>query len=427
MQIFTLVWLGQLVSLMGSSLTEFALGVWVYQHTGSVTQLALSYLFAYLPQIALSPLAGALIDRWDRRSCMIISDAGAAFGSFALTILLFADRLMIWQIWLILGISSFFKAFYLPAYDATIALLVPKKQLNRANGMVQISKATARIISPMIGGILLVTTQLSNVLLIDCMTFLFSLVILLLVRFPRLRSSHIHQGKGMRSLLHEASYGWTYIARYPGLLGLLMVLTVTYFTFGIVEVLFTPLILNFASSKELGLILTTGGCGWLVGSVAISAWKRPLRQVYGVFTFVIIQGLLLFLGVLQPSVLLTGLGIFGYLMSYPIIITCNQAIWQCKVAPEIQGRVFATRLAIEWSSFPLAYTLAGPLADKVFQPLLAPNGLLAASVGRFIGVGAGRGIALLFILMGMFNILAAVLGYLYPRSRLVEDELPDVI
>ena len=220
MQIFTLVWLGQLVSLMGSSLTEFALGVWVYQHTGSVTQLALSYLFAYLPQIALSPLAGALIDRWDRRSCMIISDAGAAFGSFALTILLFADRLMIWQIWLILGISSFFKAFYLPAYDATIALLVPKKQLNRANGMVQISKATARIISPMIGGILLVTTQLSNVLLIDCMTFLFSLVILLLVRFPRLRSSHIHQGKGMRSLLHEASYGWTYIARYPGLLAL---------------------------------------------------------------------------------------------------------------------------------------------------------------------------------------------------------------
>ena len=206
-----------------------------------------------------------------------------------------------------------------------------------------------------------------------------------------------------------------------------MVLTVTYFTFGIVEVLFTPLILNFASSKELGLILTTGGCGWLVGSVAISAWKRPLRQVYGVFTFVIIQGLLLFLGVLQPSVLLTGLGIFGYLMSYPIIITCNQAIWQCKVAPEIQGRVFATRLAIEWSSFPLAYTLAGPLADKVFEPLLAPNGLLAASVGRFIGVGAGRGIALLFILMGMFNILAAVLGYLYPRSRLVEDELPDVI
>jgi DHA3 family macrolide efflux protein-like MFS transporter len=110
----------------------------------------------------------------------------------------------------------------------------------------------------------------------------------------------------------------------------------------------------------------------------------------------------------------------------PVINASSQAIWQTKTSPEIQGRVFAIRHVIAWSSIPLAYLTAGPLADRLLEPLLAVDGPLAETIGRVTGPGPGRGIGLLFVLLGVVNLLAAAGGALYPRLRLVERELPDV-
>ena len=143
MRIFTLIWFGQLISFIGFGLTRFALGVWVYRNTGSVTQFALISLFAILPSILLSPLVGVLVDRWNRRTCMILSDAGAGLSTLAIVLLLLVGRLEVWHIYLVVAVSSTFNAFQWPAYAAATTMLVPKQHLGRASGMVQLAEAIA--------------------------------------------------------------------------------------------------------------------------------------------------------------------------------------------------------------------------------------------------------------------------------------------
>ena len=423
---FLLIWFGQTISLTGSGLTGFALGVWVFLRTGSVTQFALISLFTSLPGIVFSPIAGALVDRWDRRWAMILSDSGAGLCTLSVALLLLAGRLEVWQIYIAMAASSTFSAFQWPAYSAATTLLVPKEHYGRASGLVQISEAVAQIASPVMAGALIGTIQVWGVMLIDFATFLFALVTLLVIRVPRPEST-VEGKAGQGSLLHEAAYGWKYILARPGLLGLLLFFATTNFTSGIVGVLFTPLVLYFTTPAVLGTLLSIGGVGFLAGSLLMSTWGGPKRRIYSILGFSLLQGCALFLAGFPPQVVILGAAAFIFFFGLPLINGCSQAIWQSKTAPDVQGRVFAVRRMIAWSSLPISYLLAGPLADRVFEPLLVPGGALTNSIGRIIGVGAGRGIGLLFIILGIITLLAALVGYLYPRLRRVEIELPDAI
>ena len=423
---FLVIWFGQLVSLAGSGLTGFALGVWVYRRTGSVTQFALISLFTALPGIVFSPLAGALVDRWDRRWAMILSDAGAGVCTLGVALLLWAGRLEVWHIYLAMALSSTFSAFQWPAYSAATTLLVPKEHLGRASGMVQLGEAVAQIASPSLAGVLMGIIQVQGVILIDFVTFIFAVLTLAFVRVPRPEVTAEGQaGKG--NLLREAAYGWQYITARPGLLGLLLLFAAANFTSGIVQVLFTPLVLSFATTVVLGTLLSVGGLGFLSGSLLMSAWGGPKVRVMGIYFFELLQASMLFAAGFPPNVFILAVAVFGYFLGVPVVNGCSQAIWQSKTAPDVQGRVFAVRRMIAWSSLPLAYLLAGPLADRVFEPLLASDGALASSVGRIIGTGPGRGIGLLYILLGCVGLTATAVAYLYPRLRHVESELPDVV
>jgi MFS family permease len=423
-RIFLLIWFGQSVSLIGSGLTGFALGVWVYQSTGSVTQFALIALFTALPGIIFSPLAGALVDRWDRRWAMIISDTGAGVCTLAVALLLMVNRLEVWHIYILMAISSTFSAFQWPAYSAATTLLVPKEHLGRASGMVQIGQAVSQIASPVLAGVLIGLIQVEGVILIDFITFIFAVFTLLVVRVPRPEVTA--EGKaGQGSLLKEAAYGWKYIIARPGLLGLLLIFSGLNLTTGIVQVLFTPLVLGFTTAAVLGTILSIGGLGFLGGSVTMSIWGGPKTRVYGILSFALFAGISLFLVGFPPQIPILAAGVFIYFFSFPIINGCSQTIWQSKVAPDVQGRVFAVRRMIAWSSLPLAYLAAGPLADYLFEPLLAEGGALASSVGQIIGTGEGRGIALLYIILGFLTVVTSVVGFIHPRIRKVELELPD--
>jgi len=184
-RVFALVWFGQLISITGSGLTEFGLSVWVFQRTGSTTQFALTFLAFTLPRILLSPLAGTLVDRWDRRRAMLLSDTGAALTTLAIALLLIAGRLEVWHIYIATAISSSLSAFQRPAYKATITLLVPKEHYGRASGMVSLARSIPSLVSPALAGFLIVAIGLEGVILIDFATFLFAVFTLLLVRFPR--------------------------------------------------------------------------------------------------------------------------------------------------------------------------------------------------------------------------------------------------
>ncbi|NOX44972.1 MAG: MFS transporter [Caldiserica bacterium] len=422
---FLLVWFGQLVSLVGSKLTGFGLGVWAFQTTGSVTRFALIMLFTALPGILLSPIAGALVDRWDRRRTMILADTGAGLCTLGIALLIVTGKLEVWHIYLLMAASSAFDAFQWPAYQAPIGLLVPKAQYGRASGMVQLAGATAQIVAPAAAGAMLGVIGLGGIIAVDFATFLFAVATLAAVRIPRPARATAPASEG--SLPREALEGWRYIAARPGLLGLLLLFALANFTIGMVYVLFTPLVLSFSTSAALGTLLSLGGIGFLAGGLLMSAWGGPSRRIYGIYAAEALLGATLFLAGFPPSVLILGIAAFSVYFAIPIVNGCSQAIWLAKTPPELQGRVFATRRMISWSSLPLAYLLAGPLADRVFEPLMAEGGPLAGSLGRVIGVGPGRGIALLYVVLGVFILGVTLWAVIYPRLRRLELEIPDAL
>jgi MFS family permease len=426
MSTFVLVWFGQVVSLIGSGLTGFALGVWVFQITGSTTQYSLITVCSRLPGIAVSPIAGALIDRWDRRRAMIFSDVGAGLSTLALALLYVAGLLQIWHVCVALVINSALSAFQWPAYSAATTMLVSKKHYGRAAGMVQTGEALGHLLSPVLGGILLLTINLHGIFLVDFATFLFSILTLSLVHVPSPPKVG-EVGAARESLLREAAYGWRYITSRSGLMGLLLFFAITNFFGGFILVLTTPMVLSFASPSVLGTVLSVGGSGMLIGSMLMSAWGGPKRRINGVLGFQVLTGLCFILAGLRPSAEIVAVAAFFFFFSLPFINGSSQAIWQSKIAPEVQGRVFAVRRMIAWSSVPLSYLIAGPLAEYVFEPLLAVGGPLASTAGQIIGVGPGRGIAFLFIIMGILTLLIDVAGYSYPRLRYLEDEIEDAV
>ena len=426
MQVFSIIWFGQLVSTLGSGMTSFALGVWIYQETGSTTLFAFNLLAYALPNLFVAPFTGALVDRLDRRWMMILSDTGAGLSTLSVALLFFTGRLEVWHIYIATAVNASFSTIQWPAYSAATTLLVPKAQLGRASGMVQIGEAMSQLISPAVAGALLVRAGLQGVVLVDFATYLFAVFTLLLVRIPSPGvSAEGQEGRG--SLLKEALYGWNYITARSGLFGLLLVFAVFNFLTGLTNPLVAPMILDMTSPEVLGYLASIVGIGMLAGTLVMSAWGGPKRRIHGVLGFLMLSGLFTALFGLRPSIPLIAVAGFGLMFTMPIINGSSQAIWQSKVAPDLQGRVFSVRRMIAWSTTPLAYLLAGPLADRVFKPLLTQDGALAGSVGRVVGVGPGRGTGLLFIVIGLLSALAALSGYFNPRVRLVEDELPDAI
>jgi len=423
-RVFGIVWGGQLVSLVGSGLTSFVLGLWVLQRTQSVTQFALILLSGALPRIFLSPLAGALVDRWDRRWVMLLSDVAAGLSVLAVALLYFGQQLAIWQIYAATAVGAGCATFQLPAYIAATTLLAPRQQLGRVNGLLQLGLASQDVLAPVIAGLLIAPLQLGGMLLIDVGTFVVSALTLLVVRFPAPPTTAEElQGRG--SLGRQMLYGWTYVVARPGLLGLLIFFALTSFLNGLIASLIYPLILSFASATELGIIISLAGTSLVVSSLLMSVWNGPQRRILGVLGSELVFGLGILMIGLRPSGIVVAIGALIAHAALPVSNVTNQAIWQSKVAPDVQGRVFAMRQMVSRAMTPLAFLLAGPLADSVFNPLLATHGALAGSLGQVIGVGPGRGIGLIFLLMGLLALLTAVVGFLAPRLRSVEHELPD--
>jgi hypothetical protein len=305
-------------------------------------------------------------------------------------------------------------------------MLVPKKDLGRAGGMVQIGEAISQLFSPAIAGIMFVTIGIKGVVLTDFITFIFAVSTLLLVRIPEPEQSDEGK-KGRGSFWEEMVFGWKYIVARKGLLYLLLFFALINFTGGMIGPLIQPLMLDIVEPDIMGYIFSFIGLGMLAGTIIMSIWGGPKRRILGILIPSLVQGILtLILGASVSIPLFAGGGFF-YLLVSPILNGSSQALWQTKTAPDVQGRVFSVRRMIAQFTSPISILVAGPLAEKVFQPLLLEGGALANTIfGSIIGVGPGRGTGMVLFVMGVINVLAVFLAYSNSRLRLVEDELPDV-
>ncbi|MQA18277.1 MFS transporter [Rugamonas rivuli] len=418
---FLLIWFGQLISGVGSRLSAFALGIWVLQETGSTTRFALIFVAMSVPALLVSPLAGALVDRWDRRRVMLCCELLSAATMLSLAGLLAAGRLELWHIYAAVAVTAVANAFLAPAYSASIPLLANRDQLTRVNGLVQTGAAVAQVAGPLLAGVLVTTFSLHGVLLIDAASFLAGAVALALARVPRPERS-----EGGESLWREAGDGFRYVRQRGGLLGLLSVFGVNNFLFGIASIAITPLVLSFADPARLGLQMGIGGAGLLLGGLAMTATGGPRRRIHGVLGCSLLAGLAIAVHGLAPSLVLVTAAGFAMFAVLPAISASNDSIWQSKVPAELQGRCFAIQRLLSEAAMPLGYCLAGPLAEHLFEPMLTQGGALAGSVGLVIGTGPGRGIGLMFIVLGLLMAAVAVAAYCIKAIRQVE-QLPDAI
>lgn len=425
MKAFTTVWAGQVVSWVGSSAGDFALSLWVYQRTGSVTLLSLTLFCAYLPGIVAAPFAGVLVDRWDRRWVMLGSDLGVAVCRLAVLALLLGGGLELWHIYLSASIASVLQAVQTPAFSASITQLVPREQLGRASGMVSFGQAVGQIGGPALAGLLTMTVGLAGVLMFDFVTFFAAVLTLLAVRFPPPPPVPAQAAPG-EPMWRAARYGWRYISGTPGLLGLVLFAAMINFNLAMLNALIRPLVLSFSTPAALGSVLSATGAGLLVGGLGVGAWGGPRRRIRGILLGCGVIGACLAVAGARASVVLVGGSLFVAYAALAVTSACFDPIWQSKTPAAVQGRVFAIRVMIRRSCMPLAYLLAGPLA-ALFEPLLRPGGRLAGSLGPWVGVGPGRGMGLLFVVLGVGVVAFTAACAFIPSIRHVEDRIPDAL
>lgn len=423
---FVVVWLGQVVSMLGSAMTWFALTLWAYELTEKATALALLSLFAFGPTILLSPVAGALVDRWNRKVVLILSDLAAGLATLVVLLLHWTGSLQLWHLFIIGFIAGSFQAFEYPAYAAAITMMVPKEQYARASGMLEMAWAASSVLAPLMAGVLLGVIGLTGIMIIDVVTFLFAIGALLLVSIPQPPKSD--EGlKGQGSIWKESLYGFRYIWERPSLLALQVLFAVgNLFDFG-GFVLFAPMILARTSSNEivLGSVQSAGAIGGVLGGALLTVWGGTKRRIHGVLIGWALSSLgLLFMG-LGRGLVLWMLAAFIYAFFEPIVNGSDRAIWQSKVAPDVQGRVFATQLLLSQITIPIAMLLAGPLADQVFEPAMMPGGSMVGTFGRLFGVGPGAGMALMISVAGIVGMVLPLLGYAIRDVREVETIMPD--
>ncbi|MCK4832091.1 MAG: MFS transporter, partial [Anaerolineales bacterium] len=371
---FVVIWIGQVVSILGSAMTGFAVTIWVYEGTEKATALALTAFFFTTPLLLLSPLAGVLVDRYDRKLMMILSDLASGLTTIAVLILHSTGNLEVWHLFVTNAISGAFQTLQWPAYSATISLMLPKEQYARANGMLELAGSGSRVFAPMLAGALLIPLGLAGILIIDIATFVFAIGALLCVKMPQPTVS-AERRSGQGSVLEEAIFGFRYIIERPGLLGLQTVFMLGNFFVTVPLVIFAAMVLARTGNDEmaLGSVLSAGAIGGIVGGLAMTAWGGPRRRIHGVLGGWALTGVL--------GIMLVGVGrslpiwiaaTFAVNLMGPVINGSNQAIWQTKVAPDVQGRVFSTRRLIAWLVTPISSLLAGPLADSVLEPAMGP-------------------------------------------------------
>jgi MFS family permease len=280
MKTFLVIWFGQLISIIGSGLTGFALSVWIFEQTGQATPIALNALFFNLPRVILSPFAGSVADRYNRRLVLIVADTGAALTTLAVAIILFTGNLQVWHIYLTTAISAVFGAFQEPAYRASITMLVPKKDLARAGGIQQIGFAIQTILTPLIASLLYLSIGLRGVILIDFVTFFIAVGALLVVRIPQPKpTTEVEAGEEKQSMWQDALFGWKYLRKRPGLFGLLWYYAVVNFFLSLSGVLAIPLVLSFGAATDVGVIQMAGGVAMLIGGLAMGVWGGPKRRL----------------------------------------------------------------------------------------------------------------------------------------------------
>jgi amino acid adenylation domain-containing protein len=418
---FLVVACAQLISLLGSTLTDVALPLWVLKQTGSVLNFAMLAVVGLVPSLLILPIAGAVVDRRSRRAVMLCGDIGAGGTQLILGILLWTGSLHTWHIYPLLAMLSVALTFQRLAYGSAVPQLVPKRYLGHANGVVQLVGGVATTMMPLLAVGLLAAIGLGGILVIDVLSYAAAIGIVLLVRFPRTLA-----WRRKESLGSEIREGFRFSWGHRGFRAMLLFFMALNVFLSPLFLMLTPLVLAFAGLHQVAEVSVAGGLGAVLGGVTMTVWGGPrhqrlrtvLRCALALAACCVVIGA-------RPTLWVIAAGAFGMSAALVLLNGVYTTIVQVKVPQRFHGRVFAVNTVIAWSTLPVGWALVGPAGSRLLQPLMAPGGALAGSVGRVIGVGPGRGIGLLYLLLAVAIAGVVAVARRAPRTARFDDEVPD--
>lgn len=401
---FIIIWFGQIISLIGSAMTWFAFTIWAWDKTGKASALATISFFAFLPTVLFSPVAGAFVDRWNRKWVMLLSDLATALGTLTIFLIYTFGDLQVWHIYVVSILAGFFTAFQYPAYAAAVTTMLSKEDYARAEGMLGSARALSGILAPIFAAALLGIVGFSGVMLIDLATFLFAFVTLILIRISQPEQTELGlQSRG--KLWHEIQFGFRYIKTKDGLRALTVLFMLTGVFLAIGATLMAPLVLSRTGNSEsaLATVQSTGAVGGIVGGVVLSLWGGTKRRIHTILIGGIGACLLgiLWLGA-SATILLWAIGSFFFAFFEPFVEGGNIAIWQTKVPVDVQGRVFSARHLLVQVPYLVGVLVSGYLAEAGSIPLV-------------------------LVIAGVFGGALFLAGYAYQDLRDVETTLVDQV
>lgn len=418
---FLLLWSGDFISAIGSGLTSFGLGIYIFEQTGQASYMALVTLLGFLPSLLLSVPAGVLADRYDRRLLMIIGDSFSAIGLLFILICLIRGDAQIWQICVGVAVNSVFTSLLEPSYKATITDLLTPEEYSKASGLVQVAGSAKFLISPILAGFLLKISDIKLLLIFDICTFFVTIITTLVVK----NSIHSKVSEESASFLLEMKEGFRAVTEKKGVLVLVVMGSLVTLCLGIIQVLASPMVLNFAGSDTLGIMMTVVALGMLVSSLLLGGLS--IKKGYARMLSISLFGAGLFMAMfgLRQNIWLIGITGFLFFAMLPFANTSIDYLIRTNIDNNLQGRAWGFIGLISQFGYVVAFGASGLLADYIFTPLLLPGGALASTVGKVFGVGAGRGIGFLISLAGLFLCITAVVLYGMKSIRNLEEGSSD--
>lgn len=413
----------QTISIIGSEISGFAVSIWVFNQTGYTTPLVMVSFFIYVPRIITMGFAGVLADRWNRKYVIALSDAGQALGTLLLLASFASGSFELWHLYVISAAKGFFGVFQGPAVSASVTTLIPDEQRVRANSILQLTGPISTIISPALAALLVTLIGVVGVIAIDLATFVLAVTIVLLIHIPKPVQSKVGQEmKG--SAVKEFYMSVQYLFSKRELFYLMLTISLTNFLLSTAGVLKLPYILaRTGSETTVGIMISVMSIGIVMGGAIMTFWGGTRLRIHTVMVGLILAGLVtLFFGMSRTPVALMVSSFFLF-SPHSFINPALMSMLQIKIAPDVQGRVFAVMGQIGQLLRPLTLLMCGPLVDKVLEPSIEKAGWQL--VAPFVGSDPGAGMGLLITISGLTVVILVIVVYAKPSIRFLEARLPD--
>jgi len=410
---YIIFWLSQAVSQLGSSMTSYALIIWSYKQTHSAMSVSIMTFCSYLPYVLISIFAGSFVDKHTKKRILMISDTIAACCSIGVFVLLGFNALQIWHIYIVNAIVGFMNAFQSPATSVAIGIMVPKDKYEQASGMDSFASNLVTLVAPMLAGLILSFSNLGVIVFIDLITFIFATVILVfLVEIKeKLININIKRDKKFDGFME----GYAFLKVHKGIFYIMLSLSfINFFSRLTYENILSPMILarTDGNSAILGFVSGILGVGGILGGLFVSIGKTPkdnLKMIYYSAGISFLMGDLL-MGI-GRNIYVWSLAGLAASIPIPFIMAGQKIIMYKTVPKEIQGRIFAVRNAIQYSSIPVGILLGGYLADYVFEPFMESQNTASMILQKIVGSGPGSGMAVMFLCTGVLGSLSSYICY----------------